>query len=73
MNKDKRDMRQIIRWAALCAVAACGLASCEHVSETPEVNVGYKTNFRLPDPEFLTDENRAFIEAQEAEYERNAK
>ncbi len=69
----ERYMKQIIGYTALCVVVACGLASCEHVSETPEVNMGYKTNFRLPDPEFLTDEDRAFIEAQEAEYERNAK
>ncbi len=58
---------------ALCVMALWSVFSCEHVSETPEVNMGYETNFRMPDPDFLTDEDRAFIEAQEREYNQNAK
>lgn len=49
------------------------LAACEHPDETPEVNTGYKTNIKLPDPSYLTDEDRAVIAAQEEEYETNVK
>lgn len=47
--------------------------ACEHPDETPEVNTGYKTNVKLPDPSYLTDEDRAVIATQEEEYEKNVK
>lgn len=49
------------------------LVSCEHVEEEVEINQGYKTHVRVPDPEPLTDEDLAVLEAQRAEYELNTK
>lgn len=58
----------------LIAVAAVTWAtSCKHLDEEPKLNEGYATEYRVPDPEPLTDEDKAVIAAQKAEYEENAK
>lgn len=54
-----------------CALAAGPLlVSCETVSDTPPVNDGYATGYRMPDPDILTDEDRKFLEEQEKEYQQ---
>ncbi len=50
---------------------AVSLVSCDNLSETPEINRGYKSSIRVPEGEPLTDEDRDFIDAQEMEYEDN--
>lgn len=49
------------------------LPSCEHVEEEVEINQGHKTHVRIPDPEPLTAEDLAILDAMKAEYEQNAK
>lgn len=65
----RKKIGTVLGMAALLWLAA----ACENVSETPEVNKGYATNIRMPEPDVLTDADRAFMEAQEAEYKQNAK
>lgn len=66
-------MKYFIIMACCAAASATALLSCEEISDTPTVNKGYTTNYRMPDPDILTDEDRAFMEAQEREYNENAK
>lgn len=54
-------------------LAVTWMSSCKHVDEEPKLNEGYATNYRVPDPEPLTDEDLAVVEEQRAEYEKNAK
>lgn len=66
-------MKQTIQFF-LCAAALTVLsASCENVSDTPPINQGYATSFRMPDPDILTPADRKFLEEQENEYNENAK
>ncbi len=53
-------------------VALASLQSCEKVDELPTINEGYETQYRMPDPTALTDEDRQVISDQEDEYEQNA-
>lgn len=48
-------------------------ASCKNVSDEPELNRGYDTNYRVPDPEPMTAEDSAIVAAQQLEYDTNAK
>ncbi len=57
----------------LAVLSAICLSACKDVSEEPELNRGYDSNFRVPDPEPMTAEDSAFVAAQQAEYEQNAK
>ena len=47
--------------------------SCKNVDEEPVVNLGYDSNYHVPDAEPLTEEDFAVIAAQRAEYDQNAK
>ena len=68
-------MISLLRTSLAITVISLTMAftACEHLDETPEVNTGYKTNIKLPDPSYLTDEDRAVIAVQEEEYEKNVK
>ncbi len=69
-------IHHVLRYSLWISALACVItlsSSCEHVDDTPEINLGYRTTVRLPDPEFLTDEDREIIEAMEIEYDLNAK
>ena len=45
--------------------------SCSKTNEEPEVNHGYKTTIRVPDPEPLSPEDSALVAAQQKEYDLN--
>ena len=65
-------MKKLI-YILIAAAAVTWTTSCKNVDEEPKLNEGYATNYRVPDPEPLTDEDKAVIAAQKAEYEENAK
>ena len=50
------------------AISLC-LCSCGQPNELPPLNDGYATEFVLPDPVALTQEERDYIDAMEKEYE----
>ena len=60
-------------YIAVALYALTWLSACKHVEDEPELNSGYETNFYPPDPEPMTAEDSAFVAAQKAEYEQNAK
>ena len=58
----------------ICHIAfSAVLSSCKHIDEEPALNKGYATEYRVPEPEPMTAEDSAFVAAQQAEYEQNAK
>ena len=65
-------MKKII--ALLCSMVAVPVlfASCENVDEVPPRQQNSAKSYKMPDPETLTDEDRAAIEAQEKEFNENA-
>lgn len=66
------NMKQTL-YIIMAALAFVWVTACKDVSEEPELNRGYDSNFRVPDPEPMTAEDSAFVAAQQAEYEQNAK
>lgn len=68
----KRITKVGIMTVALTAMAIVGLSSCQKTDELPPVSNKIASGYRMPDPEPLTDADRAVIEAQEKEYEENA-
>ncbi len=60
-------------FATLATLAIAAATGCKKVSEEPEINLGYKTNIRVPDAEPMTPEDSAVVAAQKAEHETNAK
>jgi len=65
-------MKKLI-YISIVLSAVCWTTACKHVDEEPDLNQGYDTQFRVPDAETLTADDSAFVEAQKAEYELNAK
>lgn len=63
------------KWNKIISVALFATVICsscgEKLDEEPPVNAGYKTNIRVPDPEPLTAEDQALIDAQQKEYDEN--
>lgn len=57
---------------AIVAVAGMTLTSCEKYNEVPPQENKVGTEYQLPSPEPLTQEDRAVISAQEKEYNENA-
>ena len=57
----------------LLVLSAVAFTSCDNLKEEPEVNHGYKTTLRMPDPEDLTEEDLAEIQELQNEFDRNAK
>lgn len=49
------------------------ICSCRKASELPPLTDGYATEFIMPDPENLTQEERDYLEALEEEYENSTK
>ena len=62
-----------IIYLSMVAAACMWLSACKHVDEEPALNRGYKKNIRMPDAEPMTAEDSAFVAAQQAEYEQNAR
>ena len=54
-------------------VASTMLVSCEKYDEVPPAQVQKGGSYKLPDPQPLTQEDRAEISALETEYNENAK
>ena len=55
------------------AFIATLFTSCEKYDEVPPTQKTKGTNYKLPDPTTLSQEDRAVISAQEQEYNENAK
>lgn len=70
--KNKGTFR-LIQAFLVCCGTATALTSCKHVDEEPALNLGYETNIRVPDAENMTAADSAYVTAQQAEYELNAK
>lgn len=64
-------MKKII--VALIVALGATLPSCSNLDDQPPLNDGYKTEFVIPAGELLNDEDRAYLDAIEEEYEQNAK
>lgn len=64
----KKNILKIIPFFILLLIS-----SCEKAEELPPVKEGYATEYIMPEASFLTDEDRAFIEAQQTEYEESIK
>lgn len=61
-----------LSFIALLAIGfMMAFTGCEKVDEMPKINEGYETNYRMPDPSYLNDEDRQFLNDQEEEYEKN--
>lgn len=59
--------------ATVFAVTLLSIVSCRNYDELPPLNEGYATEFILPDPVPLTQEDRDYIQALEDEYEQATK
>ena len=70
--KPKNAMKYYL-YIILAALLTLGAASCKHLEEEPEVNLGYDQNYAVPDAEDLTPEDYAAIAAEKTEYNTNAK
>ena len=57
-----------ILFIALFIMALC---SCRDASELPPLTDGYASDFIMPDPENLTQEERDYLEDLEEEYENS--
>lgn len=67
-------MRKATFFIAAMALAFTGtlLASCDNYKEEAPIRDEIPTDYRLPDPQTLTDSDRAVINAMQDEYDRNA-
>lgn len=61
----------LLLFSGLLTISSALLTSCEKVDEQPKINEGYETTYRMPDAEYLSDEDRQVISDQEDEYENN--
>lgn len=63
------------KWNSIITVALIAATICSScgnkLDEEPPVNAGYKTSVRMPDPEELTPEDQALIDALQKEYDEN--
>lgn len=53
------------------ALSVAGFASCDNYNEEAPVRDETPSYYRLPDPQSLTDSDRAVINAMQEEYDRN--
>ena len=57
-----------------CAVCALlGVTSCNKSDEVPPVADKIPSEYKLPDPQTLTDSNRALIDSLQKEYDQNVR
>lgn len=66
-------MRKYVYAAVLSAVLSGVVVSCESYDEVPPVENTSAKSYKMPDPETLTQDDRAVIEEMEREYNENAK
>lgn len=66
-------MRKYIFAAVVTTVLSAVATSCESYDEVPPVEQTQASSYKMPDPETLTQEDRAVIEEMEKEYNENAK
>ena len=62
-------MKKTITTILIIVLAAMLLNSCDNASELPPLDNGFATQFILPDPVDLTEEDRAYLDELEEEYE----
>lgn len=60
----------VLALSVVCTTVA--FVSCEKTDEVPPVENTVATKYKLPDPEPLSDADRAVISAMEKEYNENA-
>ena len=58
---------------SIAALSSGFFASCLTTDEVPPVQTKYASKYRLPDPQPLTNQDRALIDSLETEYENNTK
>ena len=57
-----------------CAVCALlGVTSCNKSDEVPPVADKIPSQYKLPDPQTLTDSDRAVIDSLQKEYDQNVR
>ena len=66
-------MKRCLLIFSVMAFTATLFTSCEKYDEVPPTQKTKGTNYKLPDPTTLSQEDRAVISAQEQEYNENAK
>ncbi len=64
-------MRNILLIVGLI-LSCVGLASCDKTDEVPPVTDKTPSGYRMPDPQVLSDSDRAVIDSMQAEYDQNA-
>lgn len=58
----------------ICAVCALlGVTSCGKSDEVPPVADKIPSKYKLPDPQTLTDSDRALIDSLQKEYDQNVR
>ena len=58
----------------ICAVCALlGVPSCNKSDEVPPVADKIPSEYKLPDPQTLTDSDRAVIDSLQKEYDQNVR
>lgn len=58
----------------ICAVCALlGVTSCNKSDEVPPVADKIPSRYKLPDPQTLTDSDRAVIDSLQKEYDQNVR
>lgn len=58
----------------ICAVCALfGVTSCNKSDEVPPVADKIPSEYKLPDPQTLTDSDRAVIDSLQKEYDQNVR
>lgn len=65
-------MKSIVIFSII-ALSLGFFASCQKTDEVPPVQTKYASSYRLPDPKPLTNQDRAYIDSLEKEYENNTK
>ena len=66
-------MKRCLLIFSIVVLTAPLFTSCEKNDEVPPIQKTKGTDYKLPDPTTLSQEDRAVISAQEQEYNENAK
>lgn len=64
-------MKKLFAAAFVSLLASAALVSCDNYNEEAPLTDRFATGYRLPDPETLTDEDRAAIDALQKEYDQH--
>jgi hypothetical protein len=65
-------MKRIVPFLLMLSLVPV-ITGCDKSDEVPPVTDTLPTGYRLPDPQTLSDDDRAAIAAEETEYNNNTK